>query len=231
MANDLHQKHRERMRKEFLEHGFADDVPPHKILEMLLFFAIPRKDTNETAHLLLKEFGSISGVLEAEITDLQRVDGVGESTAVLIKLMLPLFKKYQSDKAVAKPKFTNMDEVCDFIIKRYFGYKSEVFMVTSFDNDGNLIACDKVVEGDVSSVGVSVRDVVKIVLKRNSACVIISHNHTSGNALPSEADVEMTKSIKTTLQQMGVRLLDHIIVVEDDCVSMLQSRKYREIFI
>jgi DNA repair protein RadC len=104
-------------------------------------------------------------------------------------------------------------------------------MVTSFDNEGNMIACDNVASGDVSSVGVSVRDVVKTVLKRNAACVIISHNHTSGNALPSEADVEMTKSIKTTLQQMGVRLLDHIIVVDDDCVSMLQSRKYREIFI
>lgn len=231
MANDLHKKHRERMRKEFLEHGFADDVPPHKILEMLLFFSIPRKDTNETAHLLLEEFGSISGVLEAEITDLQRVKGVGESTAVLIKLMLPLFKKYQSDKVVAKPKFTNLDDICNFIIKKYFGYKSEVFMVISFDNEGNMIACDKVVEGDVSSVGVSVRDVVKTVLKRNAACVIISHNHTSGNALPSDADVEMTKLLKLTLQQMGVKLLDHIIVVDDDCVSMLQSRKYKEIFI
>ena len=231
MANDLHKEHRERMRKEFLEHGFADDVPPHKILEMLLFFAIPRKDTNETAHLLLKEFGSISGVLKAEITDLQKVEGVGENTAILIKLMLPLFKKYQSEKVATKLKFTNMDDICNFIIKKYFGYKNEVFMVTSFDNDGNLIACDKVVEGDVSSVGVSVRDVVKIVLKRNAACVIISHNHISGNALPSDADIEMTKSIKMTLQQMGVKLLDHIIVVQDDCISMLQSRKYREIFI
>ncbi len=231
MANDLHKKHRERVRKDFLEHGFADDTPPHKILEMLLFFAIPRKDTNEIAHLLLEEFGTVSGVLEAEITDLQRIEGIGESAAALIKLILPLFKQYQRDKTIPHPKFTNMDDICNFLIKKYFGYKSEVFMISSFDNEGNMIACDKIVEGGVSSVGVSVREVIKIVLKRNAACVIISHNHTSGNAIPSIADVEMTKSIKMTLQQMGVKLLDHIIVVPNDCVSMYQSQKYKNIFI
>ena len=123
-----------------------------------------------------------------------------------------------------------MDEICNFLIKKYFGYKSEVFMVTCFNNDGYMISCDKIGEGDMSSVGVSIREIVQVVLKRNAACVVISHNHTSGNALPSEADVEMTKSIKVTLQQMGVKLLDHIIVVTDDCVSMAQSRKYKDIF-
>jgi len=104
-------------------------------------------------------------------------------------------------------------------------------MVTSFDSDGNMLSCDKVGQGDVTSVGVSVRDIVQTVLKRSAACVIISHNHTSGNAIPSEADIEMTKSIKITLAQMGVKLLDHVIVVPNDCVSMLQSRQYKDIFI
>lgn len=231
MANDLHKEHRKRVVEEFFEHGFADDVPEHKILELLLFYAIPRKDTNELAHELIKEFGSFSGVLEAERSDLIRVKGIGKNSATLISLMLPLFKKYQSEKAVPKPKFTNMDDVCDYIIKRYFGYKNEVFMVLSFDNEGNMIACDKVVEGDVSSVGVSVRDIVKTVLKRNAACVIISHNHTSGNALPSGPDIEMTKTIKVALYQMGVKLLDHVIVVPGDCVSMRQSRQFADIFV
>ncbi len=230
MPANLHKKHRDRVRKEFLEHGFPDDVAPHKLLEMLLFFSIPRKDTNEIAHLLLEEFGSVSGVFEAETTDLLKVDGIGENSAALIKLILPLLRKYQSEKSSVKHKYTNMDEICDFLIKKYFGYKSEVFMVTSFDNDGYMISCDKLSEGDMSSVGVSIREIVQVVLKRNAACVVISHNHTSGNALPSDADIEMTKSLKITLQQMGVKLLDHIIVVTDDCVSMLQSRKFRDIF-
>ena len=210
MSSNLHKEHRERVRKEFLEHGFADDVAPHKLLEMLLFFSIPRKDTNEIAHLLLKEFGSVSGVFEAETTDLMKVNGIGENSAALIKLILPLLRRYQSEKVSLKHKYSNMDEICDFLIKKYFGYKSEVFMVTSFDNDGYMISCDKIGEGDVSSVGVSVRDVVQVVLKRNAACVVISHNHTSGNALPSSADIEMTKALKITLQQMGVKLLDHV---------------------
>lgn len=230
MSADLHKEHRKRVRKEFLEHGFADDVAAHKLLEMLLFFSIPRKDTNEIAHLLLKEFGSISGVFEAETTDLLKVDGIGENSAALIKIILPLLRRYQSEKVSNKHKYTNMDEICNFLIKKYFGYKSEVFMVTCFNNDGYMISCDKIGEGDMSSVGVSIREIVQVVLKRNAACVVISHNHTSGNALPSEADVEMTKSIKVTLQQMGVKLLDHIIVVTDDCVSMAQSRKYKDIF-
>jgi DNA repair protein RadC len=231
MANDLHKQHRERVRKEFLENGFSDSTSAHKFLELLLFYCIPRKDTNETAHLLLKEFGSLSGVLEAETSDLIKVKGIGENAAALIKLMLPLFRKYQSEKTAEKPKFTNMDDIFDFLIKKYIGYTSEVFMVTSFDNEGCMIACDKVSKGDTSSVGVPIRDIIQIVLKRNTSFVIISHNHTSGNALPSMADIEMTKILKTTLNQMGVKLLDHVIVVTDDCVSLFQSKEYKDIFV
>ena len=93
MANDLHKQHRERVRKDFLENGFSDSTSAHKFLELLLFYCIPRKDTNEIAHLLLKEFGSLSGVLEAETSDLIKVKGIGENAAALIKLMLPLFRK------------------------------------------------------------------------------------------------------------------------------------------
>lgn len=230
MSANLHEEHRKRVRKEFLEHGFNDDVAAHKLLEMLLFFSIPRRDTNEIAHLLLDEFGSISGVFEAEISDLLKVKGIGENSAALIKLILPLLRRYQSEKVSLKHKYTNMDEIFDFLIKKYFGYKSEVFMVTCFDNDGYMISCDKIGEGDMSSVGVSLREIVQVVLKRNAACVVISHNHTSGNALPSTADIEMTKSIKVALQHIGVKLLDHVIVVADDCVSMAQSRNFKDIF-
>lgn len=230
MSANLHKEHRERVRKEFLEHGFADDVAEHKLLEMLLFFSIPRKDTNEVAHLLLKEFGSIPGVFEAETSDLMKVQGIGEHSAALIKLMLPLLRRYQSEKTAGKHKYTNMDEICNFLIKKYFGYKSEVFMVTCFDNDGYMISCDKIGEGDMSSVGVSIREVLQVVLKRNAAFAVISHNHTSGNALPSVADIEMTKSIKIALQQIGVKLLDHVIVVPNDCVSLAQSREFKDIF-
>ncbi len=230
MSDNLHKEHRKRVRKAFLEHGFTDDTPSHKLLEMLLFYSIPQSDTNETAHRLLNEFESVAGVFEADINDLLKIQGIGENSAVLIKLMLPLLKRYQIDKSVLKFNFKNSDEVCKYVINKYFGFTNEVFMILSLNNDGRLIACDKLGEGDMSSVGVSVRDVVKIVLKRNAACVVLSHNHIGGYAFPSKCDVEMTKLLKSTLAQMGIRLIDHIIVANDDAVSMLQTPKYREIF-
>ncbi len=231
MSNDLHKKHRERVKKDFLEHGLPDDIPSHKILEFLLFYSIPRKDTNEIAHLLLMEFGSLAGVLEAEISELMKVKGVGENTAILLKLMLPLLKKYQNDKSNVKPKFKDSDSVCKYLINKYFGCKVEVFTVMSFSSDGKLIACDKISEGDVTSVGVSIRTIVQVVLKRNAACVVLAHNHLSEDALPSDADVEMTKVLRTTLERMGVSLIDHVIVVTGDAISMIQTPKYRKIFL
>ena len=91
-----HEKHRQRVRKEFLENGFSDATPPHKILEMLLFYSIPRKDTNEIAHALLNRFGSISGVVDATPTELMSIDGIGESSVALIKLLIPIFRQYKS---------------------------------------------------------------------------------------------------------------------------------------
>ena len=228
--SDLHKKHRERVREEFLEQGFTDNTPPHKMLELLLFYSIPRVDTNAIAHNLLNEFGSLSGVLEAEVCELMRVEGIGEKSAILIKLILPLLRQYQNDKNKIKLKFSNLDQACKYLIYRYFGFKTEVFSVISFNSEGDMLAFDKISEGNITSVGVPIRDLIQVLLKRGAASVIIAHNHLSGNALPSKADAEMTKSLKITLAQVGIKLLDHVIVSGDDAISMLQSENYKDIF-
>ncbi len=230
MSDDLHKDHRKRVRKAFLENGFTDETPSHQILEMLLFYSIPRGDTNETAHRLLNEFGSVEGIFEADISELKRVRGIGENSAILIKLMLPLIKKYQADKIKGKPRFNNITEILGFLENRYLGIKCEMFSIMSFGNNGNMLGFDKVGEGDVSSVGVSVREIVKTVLKRNAACVIIAHNHLESYAIPSKSDIELTKTLKDTLNQMGVNLIDHVIISNDGLVSMAQSKNYRSIF-
>ena len=117
-----HDGHRERVRKEFLENGFSESTPPHKILELLLFYGIPRKDTNEIAHRLLDHFGSLAAIFEASPKDLMKVEGMGESSAVLINMLLPLFRIYESSKAVKGKQFHNMDQICDFIMKKYIGF-------------------------------------------------------------------------------------------------------------
>lgn len=230
MANDLHKEHRKRVRKEFLEHGFTDDIPSHKLLETLLFFSIPRIDTNETAHRLLNEFGTVADVLEADTSELLKVDGVGENTAMLIKLILPLLKRYKNDKGSVKPKFNDSDGICEYAIIRYFGETKEVFSVMSFGNDGQMLGFDKLNEGDTTTVSVPIREVVKVALKRKAACVVIVHNHVGTNALPSTNDVEMTIDLKSVLNQMGIKLIDHVIIANDDAVSMNQTEKLRCIF-
>lgn len=227
---NVHAGHRERMRKEVIRQNDFDSLNDHRILELLLFYGILRKDTNPIAHELIAKFGSLSGVLDADFEELVKVKDVTENAATLIKTILPLARRYQDDKYVKGYVFQNIDEIGHYLIKRYFGRASETFAVTSLDASGKFLGFDIVNEGTVDTVGVIWRDIAATVLKHNAACVIISHNHTSGNALPSDPDVEMTIALKKSLTQLGTRLLDHIIVAGDDYVSLAQSAKYAAIF-
>lgn len=226
MDENLHKEHRDRVRKEFLANGFDIDTPPHKILEMLLFYAIPRKDTNELAHKLLNEFGSLSAVFDATVPRLLKVDGIGESSAALIKLISPILRVYIADKKNVK-KVNTFDELGQFIQARHFAYNKEVFCVTSINAAGAIIAFDKICEGDIASVGVPLRDILETVIARKASAVVISHNHPTGNAIPSRKDLEATKTIAKALANIGVKILDHIIAIPDDYVSLAQSKQFK----
>lgn len=225
MAENLHKDHRDRVRKEFLANGFDIDTPPHKILEMLLFYCIPRKDTNELAHKLLNEFGSLSAVFEASASQLMKVEGMGENSAALIKLITPILRVYLADKKNKKDVHT-FDELGEFIHARHFAYNKEVFCITTLDAAGSIIAFDKICEGDIAVVGVPLRDVLETVIGRKASAVIISHNHPTGSAVPSPKDLEATKTVAKALGNIGVKLLDHIIAVPDDYVSLAQSKQF-----
>ena len=230
MADNLHNKHRERMRKQFLAEGFSENSSEHKLLEMLLFFSIPRKDTNDIAHLLINRFGSLSGVLEAPAEELVKIDGVGENTAMLLKLMVPVTKKYIASKTQKVNIFENMDSICDFLVEKYIGTDVETFAVTSFNSKGAVVGFDILAKGDCVTVNVSVRQVIEAVLRNNAVCAVISHNHPGGMATPSRVDIETTQKIANTLKSINVRLIDHIILCDDDYVSLAQSAAFKYIF-
>ncbi len=225
-----HEKHRQRVRREFLEYGFSESTPPHKIIEMLLFFAIPRKDTNEIAHALLNKFKTISGILEATPGELMSIDGIGENAAALIKLILPLSRIYKSDKQTKGVKFSSHDQICDFLIKKHMGFTDEVFALTTFNNRGEIINFEILTTGDLKTVGASARKVVEKVIERKAAGAVISHNHPEGTALPSVPDQIFTRQIFLALSHIQVPLLDHVIVADDDCISMAQSEKFCHLF-
>ena len=206
MAENLHDGHRKRVREKFEQHGFNENTPEHEILEMLLFYSVPRRDTNLIAHSLINCFGSLCGVLEAPKEELMKVGGISENSALLIKLMLPIAHIYSSKKCESRNGFKSIEQIGDFLLNKYFAYTDEVFSVLSVDASGKILGYDVVERGDLSSVGIPVRKIVEIVIKRKTPCMIIAHNHPSGIALPSEYDVRTTIQIKDALKHINVKL-------------------------
>ncbi len=225
-----HQGHRQRMREEVMNQNNFDALQDHRLLELLLFGAIPRKDTNVIAHELLEEFGSIAGVLDADVHNLAEVKGMTQNAAILIKTVMPLARRYKNSKFKEGSKFANIDAVGDYLIEKHLGHKNETFAITCLDAAGKFLACEVVNEGVADSVNVTFREIAACVLKHNAQWVIISHNHNIDNALPSDADIKMTIELKKSLAQLDIRLLDHIIVSGNDYISMRQSAEYVSIF-
>ncbi|MBE6808793.1 MAG: hypothetical protein J6J30_00630 [Clostridia bacterium] len=230
MSDNLHKEHRKRLRNEFLSQGFNDSTPKHKLLELLMFYSIPRKDTNDIAHLLIEHFGSFARVIDAPIEELQKVNGVGENTALLISLMKPIIRAYVDEKQSGKKSFENMDEIGKYLSHKYIGFTKEVFSILSLDNKGGLIGFDIIAEGDVGTVNVSTRAVVEAIVKRNSRCIVLAHNHPGGNAIPSKEDIETTATLCEALRNINVAVLDHVIICDDDYVSLSVSQNYRHMF-
>lgn len=230
MDKNLHEGHRERAREEFLQHGFDQNTPPHKILELLLFYCVQRADTNPIAHELIAKYGSVAGVLDAPIEELAEFKGLSRRSATLIKMIMPIARRYLYDKSEQKPTFCSLDEIGKYILAQYIGETKEKIAVMCLDAKGSLISFDFLDEGDVSSVGLSMRDLAKTTLSGNATAAVLCHNHPNGIAIPSESDVSLTKEAADTLSKIGVQLIDHIIVGDTDFVSMAQSEQYGYIF-
>ncbi len=230
MADGCHIGHRARMKKDFLENGFPDSTPQHKILEMLLFFCLPQGDTNPLAHQLIERYRTIGGVLDAPVEELVKFKGITESNVVLLKMILPIARLYRDEQHKRGFGFKNPEEIGKFLLDRYLGETRERFSVLSMDGMAQLISFDFLSEGDISSVGVSSRQVIELILKTGATCVIVAHNHPGGIALPSSGDIAVTKMLKVALKHIGVHLIDHIIIAGDDYVSLNQSEQYADIF-
>ncbi len=230
MSQSIHDGHRKRMREEIMKNGLDKNTPPHKILEFLLFYCISRKDTNPIAHALINKFGSLSGVLDAPIEEIAKVEGMSESSALLIKSIMPIARIYYNEKSNEVPAFMGLDDLGEYAAKQYIGLTTERAGVISLDGKGKLLGFDFLSDGDVSSVGLSFRDVIGCIIKRNAVAAALVHNHPSGIAIPSMKDGVVTEQLANTLESIGVYLIDHIIVGAGDYVSMAQSREYSHIF-
>ncbi len=218
----IHDGHREKMRRRFLVGGlepFAD----HEALELLLYYAIPRRDTNETAHLLIERYGSLSAVLSAPVEDLQKVPGVGEHAALLLRLVPKLCQKARLAEAGQETVLNSAEKVGAYLLDRFEGERNEVIYQLCLDRKGKLLTCKRLTEGGVSSVDLNIRAVVENAVISSASAVVLAHNHPSGVALPSQDDYLTTDRVLAALKPLEVELVDHIIVADGDFVSLAES--------
>ena len=186
-------------------------------------FAIPRKDTNETAHLLLERFGTLHDVLEADPKVLAETPGIGDNAACLLSLMPPLFSLYEKSLAGARISLDNLQVMKRYCSALFTGKRSEAFWTLSFDSQLQLLGADEIAKGTSNQVSVFPRTVVSALLKRNASGAVICHNHPSGIETPSEDDIELTKKLRQVLQDCGITLHDHILVANGKALSFLEN--------
>ncbi len=216
LMGDIHAGHRERAIEGFLKNtGGLND---HQVLEILLFFAIPRIDTNPLAHKLIKMFGDLKGVFSATHTQLMSVDGVGKKTASFILAIAEVFKRieYKKEKQIS---FSNPQETKDYLFGIFDGLSHEKFMMILLDSKFKLLAKVEFTDRQRDKVSAEIPEVVSAINIYKPTYAIMAHNHTSGNAKPSNEDNFATKKINLICELNGVNLIDHIIISANNAFS------------
>lgn len=220
--SELHKGHRQRLYDSFLASGL-DSFSDITVLELTLTFAIPRKDTNGIAHSLLDRFGSLYAVFEAPPDSLLQVPGMTKRAALLLHMLPQLWKRYSASRLAGTRIFPTRADCADYMLTQFRGAREEQVHMMCLDAKCKLLHYRKISEGSVNSTPLPVRKVVEIALAVNATSVVIAHNHTSGIALPSKEDLQTTDLLLTALKCVDVHLIDHIIVADEDYVSLKDS--------
>lgn len=221
-TQSVHKGHRDRLKQRFLEEGL-DNFTDIQVLELLLFYAIPVKDTNPLAHALLEHFGSLSQVLEADVEELKKVPGIKDHAATLLALVTHLCRYYQVSSAQQTQILTTLEDCGRYLVPRFFGRTKETVFLLCLDAKCKVLCCKEIGEGSVNTASISVRKVMETALAANATTVVLAHNHPSGIAVPSNEDIQTTQRIAAALHAVEIHLADHIVVAEGDYVSMVQS--------
>ena len=225
-----HEGHRDRVKQKFLNVGF-DNMSDSEILEMLLFYAIPRKDTNDLAKNLTDKFGTLSNVLAVPIDELQK-NGLGAGSAAYLKILFALCEKYHHSKnqknmiSITESKATeNLSAVFENAVKH------EKVAAVLFDSYGNEICTDTIYHGSFTDTDMYIKNLLEFALKNHAWGMVIAHNHINEVPMPSASDVNATHRIKSRMNSINVKLIDHIIFSGHDSVSMSSLEEFKDIFL
>ena len=221
--------HRERVRKKFLENGF-NGLEDYEVLELLLFYIIPRKDTKAIAKELIKKFKTLANVLKADTLELKTIDGLGPVAITFLKMIGALPAKIYKDELKNqklikddKNKITDKEVLLSFL-RNKIGYEDvEKFYVIYLSSSNEVIAFEESSSGTLDRSSIYPREIYKRVIMENAKSIIIAHNHPSGNTCPSKCDIDITNEIAKGLKNFGALLIEHIIITRDSYFSFLEE--------
>jgi DNA repair protein RadC len=216
-----HEGHRQRLRDRFLKEGL-DGFAPHEVLELLLCYAIPQRNVNPLAHELLAHFGSLHGVFDATLEQLQEVDGIGAYAAAFLHIMAPLSRRIEISRMGQKPKLQNRREAQTYCVNILSGLAHEHFYLLALDAQMHLLGTALIGQGSLSEVPAYPRLAVEAAIKLGAHSVILCHNHPGGSIEPSDADLQATYRLAEVLSGIDVPVMDHIIVAGYQAGSMVQ---------
>lgn len=222
----IHDGHRDRLKERFRREGL-DNFDELYVLELLLFYCIPRVDTNPLAHRLLDHFGSLTGVLDAAPEELEKVSGVSKATSTFLSLITQVGRYYQIKRSEPGQILRTIEQCGSYLVPYFYGRERETVFILCMDAKCKVLCCKMVGEGSVNSANVPIRRVVEMALAANATTVVLAHNHPSGLAIPSADDVKTTHRLAAALEAVEISLADHIVVSGDDYVSIVQSQYYK----
>ncbi len=223
MASAPHSQHRERLRARFLSAG--ESFEDHELLELLLFYSIPRVNTNETAHELISRFGSLKGVLDASYSALRTVNGVGDNSALYLRAISELLLRYERSSCEVKNPLSSNYALGRYLCSLFVGTENEISYLLLFDNSKRLLLCEKLSEGYSSGNIIYMRQIVSLALNNNAAGAILAHNHPSGKPIPSGEDLAVSNQVRSMLERLGVQFIDHFIVAGNECRPIINYQK------
>lgn len=223
-----HEGHRERMREKFLATGDFSGFAHHNLIEMLLFYASPRSDTNELAHALLKEFGSIKNLLDAPYDALINTKGIGTHSAILIKLIKDIIGIYnfQNDSNIKQVK--SVQDMIHYLTPVFFNKPNETVVIMCLNKAGKLIKIPVISIGSIDSTQLDMRTLIFEVLSCHATKIVLAHNHPSGVCAPSEADIIATQAVAKALGNIKVTFEDHLIISGNDYFAFSEHQKTRD---
>ena len=216
---NVHEDHRKRMREDFGRDGF-NNWHDHKVLEYLLYRVIPRADTNEMAHDLINECGGFAEVFRAPKEQLTDIIGVGEKAASYIQELGEFLNYYNGVRYDVNRLVLDSDSCEKYLLNLFDGVERENFYIICLDAQSRILYKRRMFEGSFESMDIDITQLVRVAVKCDASYVVLSHNHPSGIAHASNADITATQTIERALGLAGIRLLDHIIVAGGKCVSV-----------